>query len=271
MIDIIAEIGINHNGSALIAYELIEVAREAGCNYVKFQKRTPSICVPELQKNKRKMTPWGEMSYLEYKEHIEFCIDKYRFIDCCELPWFASVWDIPSVDFMECNFPETPYYKIPSALLTDCELLLRASETGHAVILSTGMSTMHEIEIALNMLIAAPSVTLMHSVSCYPLEDENANLEAIETLKTFGYPVGYSDHTKGIHMSCAAAAMGVTMIEKHITLDRTMWGTDQSASLEPALLQHLVRNVRSIELGMGDGLKNEVQECEQEALERLRP
>jgi len=270
-INIIAEIGINHNGNIDTALDLMNVAADAGCDYAKFQKRTPSVCVPDQQKSVIKETPWGNMFYIDYKERMEFDAADYNKITRNNnIAAFASVWDTASVDFVEKHI-DPDYYKIPSALMTDADLLLRTVDTGQPIILSTGMSTMREIENVMKYLLPCHGLILMHSVSCYPLADENANLKAIETLREFGYPVGYSDHTRGIHMACAAAAMGICMIEKHITLDRTMWGTDQSASLEPDGLKKMVRNIRAIEKGMGDGDKTEIQECEREALERLRP
>lgn len=268
-IKIIAEIGINHNGDVETAKDLIDAADVAGCDYVKFQKRTPEICVPPKQRNIVKQTPWGEMTYMDYKKRMEFEALEYDQIEEYANNWFVSVWDTESVKFIE-NGYDPDYYKIPSALLTDTELLRSVADTGRPVILSTGMSTTGEIETALRTLSPAHRVMLMHSVSCYPLNDSDANLRAIETLQAFGYPVGYSDHTRGLHMACAAVAMGVQMIEKHITLDRTMWGTDQSASLEPEALRKFVRNIRAVEAGMGNGDKESVQECELEAKRRLR-
>jgi len=267
---IVAEIGINHNGQINFAKLMMEKAREAGCDYVKFQKRTPELCVPDAQKNIIRETPWGKMTYLDYKKHIEFGKDDYDIIDNDGTNWFASVWDEPAVDFIEENY-NVPYYKIPSAMLTDTDLLERVADTGKPVILSTGMSTMKQIEAAFDICSSAPFVILMHSVSAYPLEDYDSNLNMIPALqKQFGCPVGYSDHTRGLHMACAAAALGACMIEKHITLDRAMWGTDQSASVETHALPLFVRNIRAVISGMGDGQKDGVIPCERPAYARLR-
>lgn len=267
----IAEAGINHNGSVEDAIKLIDVAADAGCQAIKFQKRTPAISTPDNQKNLRRETPWGEMTYLEYKEKIEFWQEEYAAISDHSknrgIDWFASPWDVPSVDFLETM--DVFAYKIASASVTDIELLNAIKSTGKPVILSTGMSTLEEIDRAVSLL-NSEQLVLMHATSTYPLVAEEANLRMIETLKDrYGLPVGYSGHETGLQISIAAAALGAVAIERHITLDRTMWGTDQSASLEPQGLTRLVRDVRVVEQALGDGVKR-VYESEVGPREKLR-
>ncbi|MEV0231309.1 N-acetylneuraminate synthase family protein [Nonomuraea sp. NPDC050786] len=254
---VIGEIGINHNGDLDIARRLIDVAADAGCQAVKFQKRTPAICVPEEQKGQIRQTPWGEMTYLEYKERTEFGYDKYRQIAkyCDErgLHWFASPWDVPSVEFLE--EMDVLVHKVASASVADHELLRVLAATGKPIILSTGMSTLSEIDAAVEIL-GTDKLIMMHATSTYPLPPEEANLRTITTLKErYGVPVGYSGHERGLQISLAAVTLGAVCVERHITLDRTMWGSDHAASLEPAGLEHLVRDIRIIEQAMGDGVK----------------
>jgi YrbI family 3-deoxy-D-manno-octulosonate 8-phosphate phosphatase len=253
----IGEIGINHNGDLDIARKLIDVAADAGCQAVKFQKRTPSICVPVEQRSQIRQTPWGEMTYLEYKERTEFGRDEYRQISkyCDErgLHWFASPWDVPSVDFLE--EMDVPVHKIASASIADHELLRALAATGKPLILSTGMSTLSEIDEAVEIL-GTEKLIIMHATSTYPLPPEEANLRTITTLKDrYGVPVGYSGHERGLQISLAAVTLGAVCVERHITLDRTMWGSDHAASLEPSGLEHLVRDIRIIEQALGDGVK----------------
>ncbi|GAA4081798.1 N-acetylneuraminate synthase family protein [Nonomuraea soli] len=254
---VIAEIGINHNGDVEIAKRLIDVAAEAGCQAVKFQKRTPEICVPDEQKGQIRQTPWGEMTYLEYKLRTEFGHEQYREIAAHAykrgLQWFASPWDAPSVDFLE--ELEVPVHKVASASVADHELLRALAATGKPIILSTGMSTLAEIDRAVEIL-GTGRLIMMHATSTYPLPPEEANLRAITTLKErYGVPVGYSGHERGLQISLAAVTLGAVTVERHITLDRTMWGSDHAASLEPNGLEHLVRDIRIIEQAMGDGIK----------------
>ncbi|MEV1173292.1 N-acetylneuraminate synthase family protein [Nonomuraea sp. NPDC049784] len=254
---VIGEIGINHNGDIDIARRLIDVAAEAGCQAVKFQKRTPAICVPEEQKGQIRQTPWGEMTYLEYKERTEFGFDEYRQIAkyCDErgLHWFASPWDVPSVEFLE--EMDVLTHKVASASIADHELLRALAATGKPIILSTGMSTLSEIDAAVEIL-GTEKLIMMHATSTYPLPPEEANLRTITTLKDrYGVPVGYSGHERGLQISLAAVTLGAVCVERHITLDRTMWGSDHAASLEPSGLEHLVRDIRIIEQAMGDGVK----------------
>jgi N-acetylneuraminate synthase len=268
---IIAEIGLNHNGDIQIAKQLIDIAAVFGCDAVKFQKRTPELCVPKDQQNVMRDTPWGRMTYLEYRYKVEFGLEEYRQIDahCKEkgIHWFASCWDEPSVDFMEQFDP--PCYKVASASLTDDALLKKKIATGRPIICSSGMSTMEEIEHAVS-LFPRERLILLHATSTYPCKPSEINLRMINTLREkFQVPVGYSGHETGLQISIAAAALGAAAIERHITLDRTMWGSDQAASLEPSGLQRLVRDIRVVEQALGDGVKK-VYESELPIKAKLR-
>lgn len=268
---IIAEIGINHNGSVEIAKQMIDAAVHAGVDAVKFQKRTPEICTPPDQQKLMRDTPWGYITYLEYRHKVEFNEADYRELDryCREkgISWFASVWDEPSVDFMEKFNP--PAYKIPSASLTDHELLRYARKMGRPLILSTGMSTMAEISSAVRVL-GTDNLVITHCTSTYPCEPEELNLRMIETLrKKFPCPVGYSGHEVGLVPPAVAVALGACMIERHLTLDRAMWGSDQAASVEPAGFARLVMYVRVSEASLGDGVKR-VYASEKSSLKKLR-
>ena len=254
---IIAEIGINHNGDIAIAKQLMDVAVETGCDAVKFQKRTPEICVPEEQKGIPRETPWGTMTYFEYKKRIEFEQPEFEQIDAYAkkigIDWFASPWDVPSVDFLE-SF-NVPCQKIASACLTDSELLTAINKTKTTTILSTGMSSIEEIDKAVSLLNNVP-LAIAQATSTYPAEASELNLRAIQTFaEKYKVPVGYSGHERGLQVTIAAVALGATFIERHITLDRSMWGTDHSASLEPEGLKKLVRDIRIVELALGDGKK----------------
>ncbi len=254
---IIAEIGINHNGDISIAKQLMDVAAQSGCNAVKFQKRTPAICVPEDQKSQMRETPWGTMTYLEYKERTEFGQSEYEQIDAyakkLNIHWFASPWDLPSVDFLLGFNPVC--IKVASASLTDTALLSKIAATKVPLILSTGMSTMDEIEFAV-ALISNTQFGLAHATSTYPCQPTELNLRMIQTLDSkFKVPVGYSGHETGLATTVAAVALGATFIERHITLDRSMWGTDHSASVEPTGLDRLVRDIRNTEAALGNGVK----------------
>lgn len=268
---IVAEIGINHNGDLSNAKRLIDVAVMAGCDAVKFQKRNPEKAVPPEYKNIIRETPWGLIPYLEYRYKVEFGYDEYAAIDryCKEkdILWFASCWDEDSVDFIEQFSP--PCYKIASASLTDSILLEKLRSTKRAMILSTGMSTMEEIEEAVNML-GSERLLIAHSTSTYPCPAEQLNLRMIQTLQSkFDCPVGYSGHEVGLQSTYAAVTLGAAFIERHITLDRAMWGSDQAASVEPWGLMRLVRDIRVIEKAMGDGQKK-VYESELKARQKLR-
>ena len=268
---VIAEIGINHNGEIQVAKDLIDVAHEAGCQAVKFQKRTPEISTPEGQKSVLRETPWGVMTYLDYKKRIEFGSSDYDIlIDYASskgLQWFASPWDVPSVQFLEEK--NIPFFKIASASLTNFELLQEISKTGKPVIASTGMSTLGEIDLAVEKLEKNPLI-LLHSTSTYPLSPDEANLRMIPSLaERYDLPIGYSGHETGLQISLGAVALGAAVLERHITLDRSMWGTDHAASLEPGGLSTLVRDIRILERAFGDGTKR-VYESERPALEKLR-
>jgi N-acetylneuraminate synthase len=268
---IIAEIGINHNGDLEIAKKLIDAAVVAGCDAVKFQKRTPEVCVPMDQRDIMRDTPWGRMTYMDYRCKVEFDRDQYAEIDAyCRdkgIAWFVSPWDEPSVDFIEQFDPVC--YKIASASVTDEGLLSRLKATGRPLILSTGMSTMDEIEAAVKML-DSDTLLLAHSTSTYPCKPEELNLRMIQTLqKQFSCLVGYSGHEVGLQTTCAAVTLGATFVERHITLDRAMWGSDQAASVEPGGFMRLVRDIRTIEQSLGDGVKR-VYESEMGARAKLR-
>ncbi|MFV0452143.1 MAG: N-acetylneuraminate synthase family protein [Propioniciclava sp.] len=255
---VIAEIGLNHNGSLDIARQLMDLAHEAGCQAVKFQKRTPAIATPAHMRDVQRETPWGTMSYLDYRYRVEFEKDEYAEIDRYAhklgLDWFASPWDLPSVSFLEDM--NAVAYKVASASVTDIEMLRAMAKTGKPVILSTGMSTMAQIDTAVETL-GTDRLVLMHATSTYPLPPQEANLRMIPTLveRFPGVPVGYSGHEPGLQISLAAVAMGAVAVERHVTLDRTMWGSDHAASLEPGGLRTLVRDIRIIETALGDGVK----------------
>ncbi len=269
---VIAEIGINHNGSVEIAKKMIEGAKAAGCDAVKFQKRTPEVCVPKDQWNIERDTPWGRMTYLDYRYKVEFGKDDYAAIDkyCKELEiiWFVSCWDEESVDFIEDFDP--PIYKTASASLTDIDLLRRHKKLNKPVLISTGMSTMEEIENPVDN-IGLEKLLIAHSTSSYPCKYEELNLKMISTLrnKYHGTPIGYSGHETGLAPTWAAVALGASFVERHITLDRAMWGTDQAASVEIAGFHRLVRNIRDIELALCDGIKK-VYDSELSSREKLR-
>jgi N-acetylneuraminate synthase len=268
---IMAEIGINHNGDLETAKKLIDVAVDAGCDAVKFQKRTPDQCVPAHQQNVIRKTPWGTMTYLEYRKRIEFDKKEYAAIDryCKErsITWFASCWDIPSVDFMEQFNPS--FYKIASACLTDDELLQYINELGRLMILSTGMSTMEEICHAASLL-DEDRLLIAHTTSSYIFRPEELNLRMIQTLQNmFECPIGYSGHEEGVAATLAAVTLGAAFMERHITLDRSMWGSDQKISLEPEELHRLVAEIRIIEKALGDGVKR-LCDGERLALVKLR-
>lgn len=268
---IIGEIGINHNGDIDTAKKLIDVAALAGCNAVKFQKRTPELCVPTEQRDLRRETPWGIMTYMEYRYKVEFGEIEYNEIDhyCKEkkITWFASCWDEPSVNFME-QF-EPACYKIASAALTNHKLIKHHVDKERPIILSTGMSTMNEIRSAISLL-DPNKMLLAHSTSSYPCKPEELNLNMIKTLASeFACPVGYSGHEVGLQTTYAAVVLGACFIERHITLDRAMWGSDQAASVEPSGLIRLIRDIRIVEKALGDGDKK-IYDSELPLIKRLR-
>jgi N-acetylneuraminate synthase len=269
---VIAELGINHNGSLEVAKRLIDGAVLAGADAVKFQKRTPELCVPAEQRNIERDTPWGRMTYIEYRHRVELGVRDYVEIDryCRErgIQWFASCWDEPSVEFMEQFDP--PCYKAASAALTDHQLLRTMKATSRPLIISTGMSTMEEIEAAV-AAVGLDNLLIAHSTSSYPCPVEAINLNMIATLRRRydDPPIGYSGHEVGLSPTWAAVAMGASFVERHMTLDRAMWGTDQAASVEVGGFMRLVQNIRDIERALGDGVKR-VHESELPSRAKLR-
>jgi N-acetylneuraminate synthase len=255
---VIAEIGINHNGSLEMARKLIDGAYLAGAEAVKFQKRTPELCVPKEQWHLERDTPWGRISYIDYRRRMEFGDAQFGAIDrhCRErgVLWFASCWDEVAVDFMERYDP--PCYKIASASLTDDGLLRKMRSTGRPLMLSTGMSTAAEIDRAVDLL-GREKLLLAHATSTYPCPPSDLNLRMIETLARLypECPIGYSGHETGLAPTWAAVALGASFVERHITLDRALWGSDQAASVEIGGFLRLVANVRDIEKSLGDGVK----------------
>jgi N-acetylneuraminate synthase len=278
---IIAEIGINHNGSMDNVYKLMGAAADAGADAVKFQKRDPDIAVPEKEKGRWLTgTPWGEIRYIDYKHAVELWFNDYNQIDTWAanlgLDWSVSVWDLDSLHFIVEQFP-IPWIKIPSAKITDQQLLqsckvARGNGGFDKIIISTGMSELHEIETAID--ICKPDV-VMHCNSQYPARVEELNLLAMQTLHDLqfelgvDYEVGYSGHETGLATTIAAVALGASYVERHITLDRSMWGTDQAASVEPVGFARLVRDIRSVEEAMGDGVI-QVYEGEKPIRRKLR-
>ena len=266
----IAEVGINHNGELDIARKLISAALLSGCDAVKFQKRTVSVVYTADELAKPRENPFGPTNG-DLKRGLEFGEDDYRSItEYCRLHnimWFASCWDEGSVDFIARFNP--PCFKIASASLTDDNLLRHHRKFGLPIILSTGMSTLDEIDHAVEVL-GREDLVLMHTTSTYPSKVEELNLAVIQTLKErYRVPVGYSGHEVGLATTVAAVALGACMIERHITLDRAMWGSDQAASIEPQGFSRLVRDVRTVEQGMGDGVKR-VYDSEVPIRQKLR-
>ena len=267
---IIAEIGINHNGNVDLAKRLISVAVAAGCDAVKFQKRTVEVVYTAEELAKPRENPFGPTNG-DLKYGLEFEQDDFEQIDAfCKsvrMPWFASPWDEGSVDFLERFKPAV--YKIASASLTDHNLLRYIRKTGKPVIASTGMSTYDEIDHAVEVL-GKKDLILMHTTSTYPANYDELNLRAIPTMAArYGVPIGYSGHETGIPTSVCAAALGACSVERHITMDRAMWGSDQAASLEPNGISRLVRDVRLWEQSKGDGIKR-VYEREIPIIKKLR-
>lgn len=269
---IIGEIGINHNGSLDLAKKLIDGAAHAGCDAVKFQKRTPELCVPKDQWNIERDTPWGRITYIDYRHKVEFGLNEYEQIDdYCRrkgIDWFASPWDEEAVSFLEAFRPVM--YKLASASLTDTLLLNKIKSTHRPLMLSTGMSTIEEVESAVK-LVGTDNLLLAQSTSTYPCKLEELNLSVIKTYKEMfpDVPIGYSGHETGLAPTLAAVALGATFIERHITLDRAMWGTDQAASVEIIGLQRLVKDIRDIEKSLGDGIKK-VYDSELGSIKKLR-
>lgn len=268
----IAEIGINHNGSVDIAKRLIDGAVLSGCDAVKFQKRTPELCVPKDQWDVERDTPWGRMKYIDYRHRTEFGSEEFWQIqNYCEergILWFASCWDEPSVDFLEQFKP--PAYKAASASLTDLPLLKKMKDTGRPLMISTGMSTMEEIQAAVDHL-GTDNLLIAHSNSTYPCPVDTLNLRMIGTLRALypHCPIGYSGHEVGLVPTWTAVALGATFVERHITLDRAMWGSDQAASVEIGGLMRLVSGIRDVQNSLGDGVKR-VYDGELAARKKLR-
>lgn len=267
---VVAEIGINHNGNIDLAKRLISVAVAAGCDAVKFQKRTVEVVYTAEELAKPRENPFGTTNG-DLKRALEFDDSDYAEIDAfcksVKTPWFVSPWDEDSVDFME-KF-NTPVYKIASASLTDDNLLKHIRKTGKPVIASTGMSTYEEIDHAVEVL-GKKDLILLHATSTYPANYDELNLTAIPTMAArYGVPIGYSGHETGIPTSVAAAVLGACMVERHITMDRAMWGSDQAASLEPNGITRLVRDIRLWEQSKGDSIKR-VYERELPIIKKLR-
>lgn len=267
---VIAEIGINHNGDIDLAKQLINVAVGAGCNAVKFQKRTIDVVYSAEELAKPRENPFGPTNG-DLKRGLEFEIEEYQEIDryCKEvkIDWFASCWDEGSVDFIA-QF-NVPCFKIASASLTDDNLLRHTRAIGKPILLSTGMSTIEQIDHAVDVL-GKNDLILLHACSTYPAYYEELNLRVIDTLiDRYGLPVGYSGHETGLPSSVAARVMGACIVERHITLDRSMWGSDHAASLEPNGITRLIRDIRLIEKSMGDGVKR-VLEREHPIIKKLR-
>lgn len=269
----IAEIGINHNGDMQIAKRLIDGTFAVGWDCVKFQKRNPDKCVPEDQKNLPKETPWGKMTYLEYKKRMEFEKKEYDYVDnyCKEKPidWTASVWDIDSLEFIRKY--KVPFLKIPSAMLTNDELLVASAETGIPILLSTGMSTLEETDNAVNLLKKhANQYALLVCNSSYPANLNELNLRSIQKLKErYDCVIGYSGHEFGLDSTTIAVALGAQIVERHITLNHSMWGTDQSSSVEIQGMDKLAKQIRNVKFELGDGEKK-VYESELFSRKKLR-
>jgi len=255
----IAEIGINHNGDMQIVKKLLDATYITGWNCAKFQKRTPSICVPEHQKNIMRSTPWGDMTYLDYRYRVEFEKEQYDYIDkyCREKPlhWTASVWDKKSLEFI-LNY-DVPFVKIPSAKITDDEILYECARSGKPIFFSTGMSTFEEIDKAVNIVDkCTKEYVLFHTNSSYPAKHEELNLKFIETLKNrYGCIIGYSGHEYDLEPSVVAAVLGAKIIERHITIDHNLWGSDQAASLEVDGMFKLYNRIADILPTLGNGQK----------------
>ena len=270
---LIGEIGINHNGDIGLAKKLVKMSHDNGCDFVKFQKRNPEVCVPIHKRNELKETPWGLITYLDYKKKIEFGQNDYLEIKkyCIDLgvQWSASAWDMESQDFI--NAFSVPFNKIASAMNTNLDFVEKVAKELKVTFLSTGMSEIEDIEncVAIFEKYKCPLI-LMHTVSTYPANDADLNLAVMETLKTrFGVPIGYSGHESSVSPSIVAASLGAVVIERHVTLDRTMWGTDQSASLEANGIKQLSGVLKRIPMIIGRPDKNFI-ESEKKAAANLR-
>jgi len=271
---LIAEIGINHNGDLQIAKKLMDAAWATGWDCAKFQKRTPDICVPEDQRNIIKQTPWGEMTYLAYKHRIEFQKQEYDYIDKYAkekpLDWSASAWDLPSLEFLM-NY-DIPFLKIPSAKITDKELVEQAAKAGKPLFISSGMSTIEEVDNAVNIIekYLSKNYVLFHCNSTYPAKLEELNLQVIGTLKErYNCLVGYSGHEYDIMPATLVPVYGACVIERHITLSHDMWGTDQAASIEVRGMDFLAKRIHSVKTIIGDGIKT-ISADEEKMRDKLR-
>lgn len=267
---IIAEIGINHNGDIEIAKKLIDLAKVAGCDAVKFQKRTVDVVYSAEELAKPRESPYGDTNG-DLKYGLEFELEEYQEIDryCKEkkIDWFASCWDEGSVDFID-KF-DVPCYKVASASLTDDELMRHTRSKGRPIILSTGMSTLEQVDHVVEIL-DKDDLAILHTTSTYPANYDELNLSVIPMLlERYGVPVGYSGHETGIPTSVAAVALGACIVERHITIDRTMWGSDHAASLGPSGILQMMRDIRLLEMAMGDGIKR-VIEREKPIMKKLR-
>ena len=270
----IAEIGINHNGNIKIVKKLIDAAFACNWDCVKFQKRNPDICVPESMKNIFRITPWGNITYLEYRKKVEFGKREYNFIDkyCNDKPmdWSSSIWDLDSLNFI--NFYDIPFIKIPSAMLTNEELIIESAKTQKRLIISTGMSEIKDIDNAVNIVNKYNSnkIILMHCNSSYPTPIEELNLNVISFLKKrYNCIVGYSGHEQDLEPSVVAAVLGAKVIERHITLSHDLWGTDQKSSLEIMGMDILKKRIKDIDIMLGDGIKR-ITDGEKKIIEKLR-
>jgi N-acetylneuraminate synthase len=270
----IAEIGLNHNGDMQIAKKLIDASFATNWDCVKFQKRTPEICVPEHQREVMRDTPWGRMTYMDYRYRVEMEKEQYDYIDryCREKPiaWTASFWDLKSLEFLLTY--DIPFLKVPSAKLTEHNFLVEASKSGKTIILSTGMSTIEEIDAAVEILEknCRGNYILMHTNSTYPAPPEDLNLRVISFLKDrYKCIIGYSGHEYDLEPTVLAVSLGASIVERHVTLDHNMWGSDQFASLEVHAMDMLKKRIKSIEPIMGDGIKK-LTEKEMEVRKKLR-
>ena len=270
---LIAEIGINHNGDINLAKRLIDASYGIGWNSVKFQKRNPDVCVPEHQKSVIRDTPWGKMTYLDYKYKVEFEKNEYDYIDkyCKEKPieWSCSVWDIDSLNFLLKY--EVPYIKIPSALITDFQLLEESAKSGKQLIISTGMSTLEEVDDAVNLIMKNGSTpVILHSNSCYPAPIEDLNLKIIPYFKKrYNCVIGYSGHEHSLEPTVAAVILGAKVVERHVTVDHNLWGTDQKSSLSILAMDMLYKRIKDIKKYLGKP-KKIVTEGEKEIRKKLR-
>lgn len=267
---VIAEIGINHNGSLDIAKELVDAAKEAGCDAVKFQKRTVDVVYSAEELARPRENPFGETNG-DLKRGLEFGPDQYAEIDrYCkekEILWFASCWDEGSVDVIDAFAP--PAYKIASASLTDDNLLKHHRKTGRPILASTGMSTLEQIDHAVDVM-GKDDLVLLHTTSTYPSAADELNLRVIPAfIARYQLPIGYSGHEVGLYTTLAAVVLGACVVERHITLDRAMWGSDQAASVEPQGFARLVKDIRAVETSFGDGVKR-VYDSEVPIMKKLR-